>query len=141
MMGADAIHHAGEFRPSEHLPLPKEIQFDPPMPRMPSICPGEFILQHVHPEQRSDKPFFRPLASFNDNTELSEWTIQGCIEFDANERVLFIFAHDHSLEGLIDVYPASANDWYTKAWSKLGQWRFLADFASAFKDMPSGGSS
>lgn len=62
LMGGDVCHHGGEFRPTEYLPLPKEIQPDPrkPLPangRPMTSCPGAFY-EAVHPEHSVTKPFY-----------------------------------------------------------------------------------
>lgn len=52
-------------------------------------------------------------------------------DFDANDNVFVMIAHDTSLLGVVDFYPKKANHWQEKGWKKVGQWRFLEDFQNA----------
>jgi hypothetical protein len=48
-MGGDAVHHNGEFRPNQHLPLPKSITPSPfEAPTSHSFCLGT-IFEPIHP--------------------------------------------------------------------------------------------
>lgn len=63
--------------------------------------------------------------------EESQRTVEKLTEFDANDNVLTVIAHDRSLLDILDFYPASANSWKEKGWRQTGMWRFLADFRYA----------
>ena len=50
---------------------------------------------------------------------------------DADENVLFICAHDYTIKGVVDFFPAEANDWKAKGWREKTYWKFLEDFQGA----------
>ena len=141
MMGGDACHHGGEFRPSTYLPLPDSIS---PHPFAKSVrnsqkCLGA-IFEKIHPEHgaakveaRDDwrtKPFYKP-GPVTHNMEDALETIHKIQVADAGDRVFFVMAHDEALVDLVEFFPATANDWYRKGWGRDGKWRFLSDFQKA----------
>lgn len=130
-MGGDASHHGGEFRPTEYLPLPKEIK-PSPLKRALGFCPGE-LLQAIHPHGKSDKPFYHVTSSFAHDKSVADWTIDGLGEFDAHDNVLLLTAHDDSVVDpeQLDFYPKTMNDWYEKGIGKKIKWLFLGDFEDA----------
>ena len=130
-MGGDASHHGGEFRPSEYLPLPKEIK-PSPMPHFPT-CPGHY-LQDFNRHKSASKPYYQVKKAFADNLHLCKWTIAGLQEFDAADNVLLLVAHDNSVKDVLTLYPKSANDWREKDLAKKARWNFLADFEAEFED-------
>lgn len=132
-MGGDACHHGGEFRPSEYLPLPKSI--DPsPMKKLHErhggVCPGH-LLQQVHFEQSANKSYYLVKKSFAHDLEQCNWTIEGLQEFDAQDNVLMVLAHDDSVLDVLDFFPKEANDWHSKELAQKSRWRFLKDFETA----------
>ena len=92
-------------------------------------------MEHVHPEKSATKPFYRAADGFNECPELADWSIEGIKEFDADERVLSVIAHDATLLPVIDFFPKPANGWREKGWRKAGHWRFLGDFVQGLKDI------
>jgi glyoxylase-like metal-dependent hydrolase (beta-lactamase superfamily II) len=132
-MGGDAAHHAGEIRPTEHLPLPREIKLDPTPVHFPHCCPGEILMNDVHPEKSATKPFYRAADGFNEDSEVADWTIEGVSDFDADEHVLVVIAHDRSMHDVVDFFPKPANEWKSKGWGTSGRWRFLADFSAGLE--------
>ena len=130
-MGGDASHHGGEFRPTQYLPIPKEL--DPsPLKRRPGVCPGH-LLQEVHAHGVADKPFYNVTSSFAHDKVVADWTIDGLGEFDAHENVLLLTAHDDAVvdPDQLDFYPNSINDWYEKGVAKRIKWLFLGDYEGA----------
>lgn len=138
-MGGDAAHHAGEFRPTEYVPLPDEIAFPAPPKGFPVPCPGHLLLDHVHPEHRADKPFYLDSHGMNEDPERAQWSVEGIMELDADERVFSVIAHDASLLPVLDFFPKRANEWKARGWGEKGRWRFLGDFVEALKDVKDGG--
>ena len=130
-MGGDASHHGGEFRPTEYLPIPREI--DPsPLRRRAGVCPGH-LLQEIHPYGSANKPFYHVTESFANDKKVADWTIDGLGEFDAQENVLLLVAHD---DAVVDppqfaFYPETMNDWYEKGIAKKVKWLFLGDYEAA----------
>lgn len=140
-MGGDASHHGGEFRPTQYLPIPKEIN-PSPMRRRPGPCPGEF-LQHAHAHGTADKPFYYVTKAFAYNKEVADWTIDGLGEFDAHENVLLLTAHDDAAVDppQFDFYPKALSDWYEKGIAKKIKWLFLSDFEAAAEAKEKGGDA
>jgi hypothetical protein len=132
-MGGDSAHHAGEIRPTQYNPLPAEIRLNPNPPQFPHMCPGELLQQYVHPEQSATKPFYGAAPGFNEDHDVAEWTIEGVEEFDADENVLVVVAHDASLLDVVEFFPKPANEWKSRDWRRKGQWRFLADFSEGLE--------
>lgn len=59
-MGGDNCHHAGQFRPTEYLPLPDNIKPSPLVSLAAahtSSCPGEMFLSMHHSHSRTE-PFY-----------------------------------------------------------------------------------
>jgi glyoxylase-like metal-dependent hydrolase (beta-lactamase superfamily II) len=138
LMGGDACHHAGEFRPSEYNPIPKSMDVKHAPKGFPCPCPGELLVDHVHPEHSATKPFYRAAENFNEDSEKADWSTGGIAEFDADERVLAVIAHDASLLPVFDFLPKTANEWKTKGWKSEGRWRFITDFAKGLEEAQSG---
>lgn len=129
-MGGDVAVHGGEFRPTEYLPLPVDIQPNPlvaPYAKTFLTCPGA-IFEAVHPKKSSVEPFMHPAGPINDDLEQGLESLHKWSEFDAHDNVFSVIAHDASLLDVIDFYPKPANDWKKKGWQEQGRWRFLRDF-------------
>lgn len=141
-MAGDASHHAGEFRPTEYLPLPREVTLSE---SESGISKGSGRdLQRVHPEESATKPFYNVTASFAHDKALADWTIEGLGDFDCQENVLLLTAHDeHVLEtgtGLA-LFPEALNDWYEEGVGRRAKWLFLRDFEEAVKAKDGGGEA
>lgn len=134
-MGGDAAHHAGEFRPTEFVPLPQNVRLDGLKSNVafPSPCPGELLVERLHPRKSATKPFFEAADGFNEDGPTADWTIEGLTEFDAHEDVFMVVAHDASLLDVVGFYPEDANAWKERLWARKGRWRFLADFTRGLK--------
>ena len=105
-MAGDASHHAGEFRPTEYLPLPKELS------DFSRHSGADY--QDVHFEQSATKPFYNVTASFAHDKKLADWTIAGICEFDCQANVLLLTANDEHVlepEPVINLFPESLNQW------------------------------
>ncbi|KAF9872956.1 hypothetical protein CkaCkLH20_09466 [Colletotrichum karsti] len=131
LMGGDGCHHCGSLRPTEYLPLPDQLSpspFSEPPHAPGSFCAGH-LLEQIHPEHSRTAPFYAQLseAPGRDVAE-AEASICKMADFDANDDIFVVIAHDRSLLGVIDVFPNSANHWREKGWKQAGRWRFLEDF-------------
>ncbi|KAK5132797.1 hypothetical protein LTR08_008598 [Meristemomyces frigidus] len=137
-MGGDASHHGGEFRPTDYLPLPKDLKPSPLKRRAP-VCPGH-LLQEIHPDASATKPFYNVTNALSHDKAVADWTIDGLGEFDAHEHVLLIVAHDDAIvdPAQIDFYPEPMNDWYEKGIGPKVKWLFLADFEGAVEAQEKG---
>jgi hypothetical protein len=130
-MGGDASHHGGEFRPTEYLPIPKELK-PSPFKRRVGVCPGD-LLQHAHRQGSADKPFYLVTKTFAYDKGVADWSIDGLGEYDAHDNILLLTAHDDVTvdPAQFDVYPKSINDWYQQGIAKKIKWMFLGDFEEA----------
>jgi hypothetical protein len=136
-MGGDTCHHAGVFRPTEHLPLPDTISPSPLSPinttQRLSYCPGEMFLS-LHPSHSPTEPFYKIAVDEKGKTlayvdiDSAKDTIAKMQGFDRCEEVLVIMAHDASLRDVLRYWPNPANTWQLEGWKSKGAWRFLADF-------------
>ncbi|GAB1316386.1 hypothetical protein MFIFM68171_06596 [Madurella fahalii] len=128
-MGGDLCHHAAQLRPSPHLPIPPRL--DLPLPDALrarwSACPGgaAFEALNVRRGKKPDEPFFG-LAMGHD-VPLAVETVRKAQAADAREDVFFVFAHDSTIIGVVDMFPATANAWKEKGWREAVLWKFLGD--------------
>jgi hypothetical protein len=123
-MAADTVHFGGEFRPSKYLALPEDWH-----KHVPDVSPDAKPLQKIldiHPKKSVTEPFFGMSLDFPDDYEAAVRTVEALQRFDADERVLVVFAHDMSLLDVLEFYPARASDWKRKGWKEKGHWRFVA---------------
>ncbi|KAL5366298.1 beta-lactamase-like protein [Aspergillus floccosus] len=127
-MGGDLCHHSGEIRPSKHLRIPAEIPQRSLAIRVP--CPGAMYERLLTSRGRSvDEPFFEPAIGLD-----MEQTIASIVkaqDADASDNVWFVYAHDPSLFGTVDLFPLFANDWKRRNWREQTMWAFLKDFDQA----------
>ncbi|RAH84641.1 metallo-beta-lactamase superfamily protein [Aspergillus japonicus CBS 114.51] len=143
LMGADFAHHPGEFRPSKHSPMPERIRPSPlpSHPRFGSVCPGHLFHSLGRHPGANDSPFFEPAEEYTHDFDECLRTIDLLTKFDADERVLVLTAHDHSLlpifTGAEDgnagwCFPhRTLNGWREAGLADRGRWRFLNDFRDA----------
>jgi len=129
-MAADSVHLGGELRPSTSMPLPEQVDVPGIVPRP---CPCR-LLSKIHPRHSTTTPFLGLDPSFPENLEEAEQTIRLIQYFDADERVLVVFAHDVSLFDIVEFYPRKANDWNKKGWKEKGRWAFLPQLQKAVSD-------
>lgn len=133
-MAGDASHHAGEFRPTEYLPLPKQVSTS-------AVRSGDDY-QQAQWDNSATKPFYNVTASFAYDKELADWTIAGLGEFDCQDNVLLLTAHDEHVvepEPIISFFPESLNDWHEKGMGRRVKWQFLKDFEKAVDTRKAGG--
>ena len=144
-LGGDCADHGSEWRPTKYLPLPKEIK-PSPLPRLyPGACPGSIFasIHRFHEGGTSfdedieavNRPFCTPTDEACDDVTKARETIDYMSDFDAQENVLIVNAHDSTMLDIVDFFPnGSANDWKEKGWREKGMWRFLADFKGAVEE-------
>ena len=133
MMGGDLCHHAGVIRPSSYVPLPAEIRLNAFHSFPGSLCPVAKVekLQHSR-GRRLDEPFFTPNFAHHMPSALE--TISKAQASDADSNVLFIYAHDPSVRGVVSLFPEYMNDWKAEGWRDKLFWKFLEDFKDAIID-------
>lgn len=130
--GGDLCHYGGEIRPSEHLPLPEKVHLEAFAHFKGGFCPGaELEALQTGRSRAVNEPFFDPNMGLD--IPLAIETIKKTQEADADDNVLFIYAHDYALRGNVDFFPLSANDWKQKGWRAKLLWHFLGDFEAALR--------
>lgn len=126
LMGADACHHPGHFRPSTVAPVPT-----------PFPCPAEVLTKaHPHPERATVQPFYE-YPDVEDgkgmarNRKDAMETRDALMRLDARANVLTVIAHDATVlrSDKFKVFPTRANKWQEEKWKDDVMWRFLDDFA------------
>ncbi|RAL11424.1 MBL fold metallo-hydrolase [Aspergillus homomorphus CBS 101889] len=134
LLGGDASHHPGEFRPSEYVVLPEEIE-PSPVPDLASPgCPGHWF-EAVHCGKTRTSPFYRLAPELNHDLAVANWTIDG-LELDGLEGVWIVIAHDTSMvgddEGEVDgvgFFPEKTiNSWQEEGLKERYRWRFHGEF-------------
>lgn len=64
----------------------------------------------------------------HDDAGVAVESLERFTEFDAQDNVFAMIAHDRSLLDVVECYPKPANGWRQKGWKEQGRWRFLTDF-------------
>ncbi|KAJ9612578.1 hypothetical protein H2200_004175 [Cladophialophora chaetospira] len=135
-MGADTAHHGGEFRPSEYLPLPKNIQPSPYKSRHATSCPGH-LFHSIHRNGKAE-PYYRLHDAIPHNHAHAEESCSHMQEFDAVDNVFVIIAHDDTLldkDVGIEWFPhGTLKDWKQRDLANKVRWAFLKDFTQAVED-------
>lgn len=111
-LAADAAHHGGEFRPSKFRPLRDDEE-------------GRKA-KGWQRNGRADETFVDAVGA--EDEETSRWSIEGLQEFDADDRVLVMLAHDATLEGEVEMFPRMMNGWRKEGVGEKVRWKFLRDF-------------
>ncbi|KAI0158507.1 beta-lactamase-like protein [Pestalotiopsis sp. NC0098] len=128
-MGGDLCHHGGEMRPTAHDPIPDDVRFPLPdaLRARFSVCPGgaQFRQLNTKRGRKEDEPFFETQLAADLGQALD--TIQKTQTADVQDNVFFIFAHDTSIGGVVNLFPEPANEWRAKGWREEVHWGFLKD--------------
>ena len=99
----------------------------PPFAKSTFVCPGA-IFEALHPKNSSTEPFVQALGFMHDDAKGACESVEKLLDFDAQENIFPVVAHDLSLLDVVDFYPKPFNDWKAKGWKEQGRWRFLRDF-------------
>lgn len=118
-LGADACHHPGILRPTEHLPLP--------------ACLGA-LAQALPLHRCPDQPFFTLSPVLFPDYDKAVDTVRKIQELDAHYNVFVILAHDGSLLNQIDLFPKQITDWKSKEFGDKTRWLFCKDLEIAAKE-------
>ena len=129
LAGDDALH-GSQLRPSPHLPLPESIS----LPGFsPDPCPAR-LFEALHADACATQPLMQinpGKSSMTYNVADANDTLRKVQDFDADDRVFVMIAHDYTLLDVVDFFPREANGWKAKGWKEEGRWRFLGDFQRA----------
>lgn len=96
------------------------------------FCPGHALeeLQESRGRKVTDT-IYDP--TFGHDIPLAIETIKKLQDFDSDERVFTIIAHDSTIEEKVDHFPAALNQWTAKGWGDECRWAFLHDFEDWWK--------
>lgn len=139
-MAGDACHYAGEFRPSEWVPLPESVDLGPKKGSGgPNICPGAVFERFLRDGDKS-KSFYthpnEPGGKFNPHDpEEDAKTVKNIQKSDASGDVLMVLAHDSSLEGVVGFFPKYLDEFVENGGIEKVRWLFLNDFVEAMRKM------
>jgi len=137
LLGGDACHHAGMLRPTaklhRHFPCPGEllaatrlsvstVHFPPP------DAAGQFDLA-----ARTTPMLDVVEHGYYEDTPTARTSITKLLDFDANQDVFVVLAHDESLVEVVGPFPVSLNDWQAKGWKDRVTWAFLDEANPAFR--------
>ena len=135
LLGADSAHHAAQLRPSACYPLPHSLKVATNL----TPCPcRDSVFEHLQDNASATEPLLT-IGVKPDGTSLAidvpeaKSSIRKVQDFDADESVFVVVAHDTSLLDVVDFFPERANDWKARGWKEAGRWGFLADFHEAFE--------
>lgn len=140
-LGGDIAHTCMVFRPTEKYPLPDQIS---PAPNCPpfsnSTCSGDmFASMHrsrneEDGERRSRTTPFCLVAGPDEDLAESQRSTDELANFDGEDNILTMLAHDGSLLEVLEYFPKKANDWKSKGWGPQGHWRFLEPLMGSKKE-------
>ncbi|OAA60328.1 metallo-beta-lactamase superfamily protein [Niveomyces insectorum RCEF 264] len=146
-LGGDICHFAGDFRPSEWIPMPDEVPavaFRGRVGRNPMPCPGAVFTDH-HPQKQNKSltedvdvqttPFYKlsehAKSTYKDPPTAIVTTLGLQRYFDADPNVLVLLAHDTAL---VDVLPTfndnpekDLNDWKAQGMKEKCHWGWLGE--------------
>ncbi|KAF1924830.1 Metallo-hydrolase/oxidoreductase [Didymella exigua CBS 183.55] len=110
LLGGDICHHAGIFRPSQYLPVPKSISPHPCNSQGESpICQGTVFEELQKSRGRSSIDNLYDMT-FGHDISLARNTETWLQELDVDERIFVIISHDSTVRDGVDHFPRSLND-------------------------------
>ncbi|OQV00217.1 hypothetical protein CLAIMM_05745 [Cladophialophora immunda] len=129
-LGGDAAHHCGEFRPSTYQALPEQVVIEIQQQQVP-FCPCSWYEDLQVSRGRDPKgPLWQP-AIGHDMDKVLE-TIRGMQEFDGDENIFVILAHDAALRVTnVPFFPECLNDWKARELGRELKWKWLGDIVEA----------
>jgi hypothetical protein len=134
LLGGDICHYAGIFRPSKHLPVPREIRPHPCCAGSDiPLCPGTAFAELQQSRDRSSTDSLYDMT-FGHNIPLARKTASWLQELDADERIFVIIAHDSTVRDGVDHFPKILNDWKAKGWGTALKWAFFRDLEPYWRE-------
>jgi hypothetical protein len=128
-MGGDVAHTQAVFRPSTKMPLPETIP-DPNQQPFTSTT-SSLPYTQLHPSYNVSNETPSRTTPFGNVPEIEhdpatlQITTHKLVEFDGDENILVVLAHDASLLDVIDLYPGRANEWKNSGWKEQAHWRWM----------------
>ena len=130
LMGGDACHYPGQFRPSTYSKIPDSIEPAPFTTDHQIPCPGEiFEALQTSRGRRKDQAFYDQAIAAD--LDIAAETVDKVQDADAKESIWVVIAHDQAVQSTVDLFPVKANNWKEKGWDKATRWAFLKDFQAA----------
>jgi len=138
LLGGDSCHHAGQLRPTEalhkHYPCPGQIiaaaRHSISTKYFSSSGPEDGFNLAIHKEPLLQLP--EGPSVYEDVVTAAE-SLRKLRAFDANPDVFVIIAHDASLVPIVELYPATLNEWKAKGYKERGLWAFVDESNPAFR--------
>ncbi|CAK7209653.1 hypothetical protein SCUCBS95973_000513 [Sporothrix curviconia] len=140
LLGGDVCHYTGILRPSAHLPVPREILPHPCCTARTvdastisgAFCPGTAFDELQQDRGRAPTDTLYDLT-FGLDVKLAAQTVGKLQEFDCDDNVFVIIAHDRFVRDVVPHFPASINEWHAKGWGQQVRWAFLGDLDAYWK--------
>ena len=135
-MAGDTCHFPGTFRPSHQLKLPNIIPPSVTMkPGLPTPTSSScFTCFHPCPSKASSTPFYevsQAKGGWYVDPPQAQTSVTSLQEFDGDENVLVLIAHDPALLHVKDLFPShSLNTWQEKGLKEKLGWNFLNELPS-----------
>jgi glyoxylase-like metal-dependent hydrolase (beta-lactamase superfamily II) len=143
-LGGDAAHHCGEVRPSAYVPMPESITSLTPTTHLDQhptstassngpICPCSWFEElQISRNRDPNGPLWQPAFGHNIKEVLT--TIEGMQEYDGDDNVFVILAHDSSLRSPeVPFFPAQVNDWKQRGLGQKLKWVWTEEILAAIK--------
>lgn len=131
-LGGDAAHHCGEIRPSQYRPLPESVTLKEQGRQVP-FCPCSWYEDLQMSRERDPKgPLWQP--AFGHDMEDVLKTIEHMQEFDGDDKVLVILAHDPAFRSPeVPTFPETINNWKSRGLGQELRWTWLSEIVHATK--------
>lgn len=123
------------FRPTEYLPLPREVSTNATDPCHPCPCPCTIFTQ-LHPtatgEDARTKPFYEvsqdPGSAYTSGV-VAQKSIDRLQALDAHPNIFICLAHDDILFDTLPLFnddpTKDINDWNNRGYKEYCRWAFL----------------
>jgi hypothetical protein len=133
LMGGDVCHYAGIMRPSKFLPVPQSISPHPCHPNSNMVlCPGEAWEELQKSRSRTGTDTLYDMT-FGLDIPLATKTVGQLQEFDCDENIFVVIAHDSTVRDGVPHFPESLNSWKENGWGGKLKWAFLRDLETYWK--------
>ncbi|KAJ7627122.1 beta-lactamase-like protein [Roridomyces roridus] len=143
VLGADAMHHAGELRPVgnflNNFPCPSEI-----LEEASKAISTDFFWSTKSAPGSFDLPSrAQPLFSVSDiagsfyvDPVAATVSVDRIAVFDADPDFFVLFTHDASITGVLPYFPQSVSDWQKEGLKERSVWLFIDPENDAFAFSP-----
>jgi len=142
LLGGDSCHHVGQLRPTEalhiHHPCPGQLitaaRHSISTKYFPSSNHGDGGAKDGFNLTTRTVPLLQlPVGPFYEDLVTARESVRKLGAFDANPDVFVVIAHDASLVPIVELFPASLNEWKAKGYKERGLWAFVDENNPAFR--------